>query len=105
MMAVVAERRREIGLKKALGAANESVAIEFLGEAVFLGGLGGALGSALGFAFAQVVSVQVFHRPIAFQPLIIPATLAISAAIAALASLIPVRSATDVDPAVVLRGE
>ncbi|MDR1530955.1 MAG: ABC transporter permease [Clostridiales bacterium] len=105
MMAVVAERRQEIGLKKALGAANRSVAAEFLGEGMFLGGLGGVLGSALGFAFAQTVSVNVFHRPIAFQPLFIPATLAVSVVITALASLIPVRSATDVDPAVVLRGE
>jgi putative ABC transport system permease protein len=105
MMAVVAERRREIGLKKALGAANKSIVMEFLGEGLLLGGLGGLLGVVLGFAFAQIVSMNVFSRSISFQPLLIPVTLAVSVAITGLACLLPVRSATDVDPAVVLRGE
>ncbi len=105
MMAVVAERRKEIGLKKALGAANKSIVMEFLGECLFLGGLGGLLGVVLGFVFAQTISVNVFSRSISFQPLLIPVTLAVSIAITALACLLPVRSATDVDPAIVLRGE
>jgi len=105
MMAVVAERRKEIGLKKALGAANKSIVLEFLGEGLFLGGLGGLLGVALGFAFAQTVSMNVFSRSISFQPLLIPATLAVSIVITGLACLVPVRSATEVDPAIVLRGE
>ncbi|MDR1910004.1 MAG: ABC transporter permease [Spirochaetaceae bacterium] len=105
MMAVVAERRKEIGLRKALGAANSSLVTEFLGEGVFLGTLGGLLGAFLGFLFAQMVSVNVFSRSIGFKPLLIPATVAISVLITALACLIPVRRATDVDPAIVLRGE
>lgn len=105
MMAVVAERRREIGLKKALGAANRSIVMEFLGEGLLLGALGGLLGVVLGFMFAQRVSMNVFSRSISFQPLLIPTTLAVSIAVTGLACLIPVRSATDVDPAIVLRGE
>ncbi|MDR1328900.1 MAG: ABC transporter permease [Oscillospiraceae bacterium] len=105
MTAVVTERRREIGLKKALGAADASVIGEFLGEGVLLGALGGLLGSGLGFAFAQIVSVNVFHSRIAWLPALIPATLAASVAVTGIACLAPVRSATDVDPAVVLRGE
>ncbi len=105
MMAVVAERRREIGLKKALGAANKSIVMEFLGEGLFLGGFGGLLGVALGFAFALTVSMNVFHRSISFQPLLIPVALVVSIATTGLACLVPVRSATDVDPAIVLRGE
>jgi putative ABC transport system permease protein len=104
-MAVVAEQRKEIGLKKALGAANKSIIMEFLGEGLLLGALGGLLGVILGFIFAQAVSMNVFSRSISFQPLLIPATVAISIAITGLACLIPVRSATDVDPAIVLRGE
>lgn len=105
MMAVVAERRREIGLKKALGASNRKIVGEFLGEGVFLGALGGVLGVIFGFIFAQAVSINVFSRPIAFQPLLIPLTMAISMLVTTLACLIPVRSASDVDPAIVLRGE
>ncbi|MDR1321946.1 MAG: ABC transporter permease [Gracilibacteraceae bacterium] len=105
MMAVVTERRREIGLKKALGASNQEVVNEFLGEGVLLGAIGGLLGVALGFFFAQAVSMNVFNRPIAFQPLLAPGTLIISMLITGLACLPPVKSAADVDPAIVLRGE
>ncbi|MFR1324191.1 MAG: ABC transporter permease, partial [Ezakiella massiliensis] len=49
MMAVVTERRKEIGLKKALGATNSSVIVDFLGEGAFLGVFGGLLGVALGY--------------------------------------------------------
>jgi putative ABC transport system permease protein len=105
MMAVVAERRREIGLKKAMGASNKSIVLEFLGEGLFLGGSGGILGVVLGFLFAQAISMNVFSRSISFRPLLVPITLAVSVCITGLACLIPVRSATDIEPAVVLRGE
>jgi putative ABC transport system permease protein len=105
MMAVIAERRREIGLRKALGASNSSLVIEFLGEGVFLGGFGGILGAAFGFVFAQTVGLNVFNRSITFQPLLAPVTVAASILITGIACIIPVRSATEVDPAIVLRGE
>ena len=105
MMAVVTERRKEIGLKKALGAQNRSIVLEFLGEGLVLGGVGGFLGIILGFFFAQAVTVNVFGRAISFQPLIAVSALVISILVTGLACLIPVKIATDVEPAVVLRGE
>jgi putative ABC transport system permease protein len=105
MMAVIAERRREIGLRKALGASNSSLVIEFLGEGIFLGGFGGALGAIFGFVFAQGVGLNVFNRSITFQPLLAPVTVVASILITGIACIIPVRSATEVDPAIVLRGE
>ncbi|MDR2798792.1 MAG: ABC transporter permease [Treponema sp.] len=105
MMAVVTERRKEIGLRKALGAANTSLITEFLGEGVFLGGLGGFLGAFCGALFAQAVALNVFNRPVRFFPLLIPLTIIPSILITGIACIIPVRSATEVDPAIVLRGE
>jgi putative ABC transport system permease protein len=105
MTAVVAERRKEIGLKKALGASNGSIVLEFMGEGLFLGGFGGLLGVVLGFLFAQAVSVNVYGRLSAFPYWLAPVTIAVSIAMTGLACLLPVRSATEVEPATVLRGE
>jgi putative ABC transport system permease protein len=105
MMAVVTERRKEIGLKKALGAPDRGIVLEFLGEGMFLGCVGGLFGGILGFGFAQIIGINVFSRSISFQPLLLPLTLLASVGVTGLACLIPVRRATDVDPAVVLRGE
>ncbi|MBR1780372.1 MAG: ABC transporter permease [Oscillospiraceae bacterium] len=105
MTAVVTERRREIGLRKALGASDRSIIGEFMGEGLLLGGIGGLIGSGLGFAFAQAVSVNVFSSSITFQAWLLPLTVIVSILVTGLACLLPVRSATEVDPALVLKGE
>jgi len=105
MMAVVSERRREIGLRKALGASDGSIRTEFLGEGMFLGLLGGILGAILGFVFAQVVSVNVFGSSITFQPLLLPIAVIVSMGVAALSCLQPIKRAVAIDPAIVLKDE
>jgi len=105
MMAVVTERRKEVGLRKALGASNRSIIFEFMGEGLLLGGIGGLLGSVFGFIFAQMVSMNVFNSSIQFHWLLIPVTVIVSVLVTGLSCLLPVRSATDVDPALVLKGE
>lgn len=105
MMAVVTERRKEIGLKKALGASNENIVREFLGEGCLLGFFGGILGSFLGYLFAESVSLQVFGRGIYFSVSIAIFAIILSILVTGVASLIPVKIASNVDPAIVLRGE
>ncbi|MDR0355133.1 MAG: ABC transporter permease [Deltaproteobacteria bacterium] len=105
MMTVVMERRREIGLKKALGAENKKIALEFLSEGIMLGVLGGLLGSFAGLLFARVVSYSVFGRSLNPEAHLVPITVAVSVVVTILASLWPVRRAVDVEPAAVLRGE
>ncbi|MDR1921187.1 MAG: ABC transporter permease [Candidatus Adiutrix sp.] len=105
MMTVVLERRREIGLKKALGAENRRVAREFLAEGLILGVLGGFLGSVCGLFLAGAVSASVFGRALTPEPQLAPITIAVSAVVTIVACLAPVRRAVDVEPALVLRGE
>ena len=105
MMTVVLERRREIGLKKALGAESRRIAKEFLAEGVILGIVGGLLGGACGLGFAQIICSQVFGRSIAVEFYLIPVTLVVSVAVTIAACIVPARRAMEVEPALVLRGE
>lgn len=105
MMTVVMERRKEIGLKKALGAENRQIAKEFLTESVILGFVGGLIGAVCGLVFAQIISSEVFDRSIIIEFYLIPVTILISIVVTVIACLIPVKRAVEVEPALVLRGE
>ncbi len=105
MNAVVTERRKEIGLRKALGASDKSIVTEFMSEGLMLGLIGGLLGVIFGFAFAQFVSRRVFSSSITLQPALVPVTILAAVLVTGLACYFPVRAATEVDPALVLKGE
>jgi putative ABC transport system permease protein len=105
MMTVVMERRREIGLKKALGAESRRIAREFLAEGLVLGALGGLGGGVCGLLFAQLISESVFGRSVSVEYSLIPVAVMVSILVTIAACLLPVRRAMEVEPALVLRGE
>jgi putative ABC transport system permease protein len=105
MTAVVTERRAEIALRKALGAADRSIAREFLAEGLVLGGAGGLVGVGLGFALAAAVSQSVFGRGVGFTPWLALVTVAAATGVTYVACVVPVRRAAAVDPATYLREE
>ncbi|MEW5960014.1 MAG: FtsX-like permease family protein, partial [Chloroflexota bacterium] len=105
LVTAVLERRAEIGLMKALGAAERRVAAFFLAEGVSIGLLGGLAGYTVGLGLAALIGRQVFQAGLSPHPLGLPITLSVALGVAFLASLWPVRQAMAVDPAVTLRGE
>jgi putative ABC transport system permease protein len=108
MVISIHERQREIGLKKALGAADIHVLSEVLSEAVFIGGLGGALGVLAG-ACAGFAGNRLFADELGIQLFLLTPRLAVGAIVAAasiggLAGIYPAWQAARLDPVVALRG-
>jgi ABC-type antimicrobial peptide transport system permease subunit len=101
---VVSQRTGEIGVRMALGAGPRRVMFMVLrqaGKTVFLGAAAGLLGS---LEFSRLIASMLF-RVSAYDPLTLIGVSGVLAAVALLASYIPARRATRVDPMVALRYE
>ncbi len=101
---MVTERRREIGIRMALGADRASVMRMVLSQGLRLTLVGVAAGLAAAFAMNRVLASLLFGvRP--SDPLTIASVVALIGTVALVACYLPARLATRVDPMIVLREE
>jgi predicted permease len=100
----VTQRTQEIGIRMALGAQASGVLNLVIGQGMQLAGIGAAIGLAVSLVFSQLLRNQLFHVS-AFDPLTFIATALVLIAAALLATYIPARRATRVDPMEALRHE
>ena len=106
MLVAVADRTREIGLRKALGATNASIMFQFFVEGAFLTLLSGGIAAAAGLmgAFSGVSLGQGFDAPklVAKTALLAVGSLALAGVAA---GLYPARRAAMLQPVEALRKE
>ncbi len=104
MLVAVAERTREIGIRKALGARRSDILQQFLVESTALAMLGAACGVALGFAFAKVISA-VSPLPAAVEIWSVILGVSVGAGVGIIAGVYPASRAALLDPIAALRQE
>jgi putative ABC transport system permease protein len=105
MTAIVLERRKDIGVMKALGAADTLLMRLFMAEGAGLGLAGGVLGYGVGALLAHVLAERLFGVALSLQAWTLPVVCGLTVALAVFAAQMPVRIVRAIQPTVVLKGE
>jgi len=101
---IVSLRRREVGLRVALGALPAAIVGQFVGKALRVVSIAGAAGLLLALAFGRALSGMLFGVS-PFDPTALAAVVVLVLAIAVLAALLPALRAARIDPTEALREE
>ncbi len=104
MLVSVLERTREIGIRKALGAREQDIWVQFLIEAALLTFTGGLIGIAMGWGASLVVSRMASLTTLVSADIVILAA-AVSIAIGLFFGFYPAWNASHLDPIQALRSE
>ena len=104
MLVSVIERTKEIGIRKAIGAENRDILIQFLMESIILTGCGGIIGIIFGILFAVLIGNFVGIPPI-FSASSILSSLGVSMGIGIIFGVAPAKKAAELNPVDALRSE
>ncbi|MBD2740052.1 ABC transporter permease [Coleofasciculus sp. FACHB-1120] len=102
MLVSVTERTQEIGLRKAIGAREQDILIQFIIEAVILSAAGGLLGTLIGVGGISLVSAFTPLKA-GISPVAIVIAVSVSGGIGLFFGVVPARRAAKLDPIVALR--
>jgi putative ABC transport system permease protein len=106
MLVSVTERTKEIGLRKALGAHDSDILLQFLIEALVLCFLGGLIGMGLSFGVGAIVArIPAFTFQLIFTNFALGLALSVCTACGFIFGLYPALRATRLDPIEALRYE
>jgi putative ABC transport system permease protein len=104
MLVAVAERTREIGIRKSLGARRRDIMAQFLVEAATLSTLGAMVGIGLGFGLSALIK-SLTPLPSSVAAWSIAVAIVLGAGVGILAGIYPASRASRLDPIVALRAE
>lgn len=97
MYVSVTERKREIGIRRAIGATPNSIMLQFLFEAMFVTLIGGLLGILIGFVLSQIAGMFMPFKPVVTIKTFIGAS-ATSVIVGIIFGIIPAYKASRLDP-------
>lgn len=101
MLLSVSERKREIGIKRAVGAKRRDILIQFLGESLFISLFGGIGGVVLGIIISLIIIIS--GLPLVINPIHLALAFFISISLGVLSGLYPAYLATSIEPIEVLK--
>jgi putative ABC transport system permease protein len=104
MAALAMERRRDVGLMKAIGGSISRIVRIFFTEAAALGLAGALIGYVAGIFLSRWIGQRAFHVAISARPEVLPIVVALMVVVS-LAGALPLRLLGRVRPAEILRGE
>ena len=102
MLVSVTERTREIGIRKAIGAKNEDVMMQFLFESILISMVGSLIGMFLGIIFGQIGG-HIFDKDVPISVFTVVVSILIAIIVGVASGIIPARKATKLDPIEALR--
>ena len=100
-LAAVHQRRREIGIRKAVGARRRDITAQFVVETSVAAAIGGAIGALMGFAGSPLLA-HVAGAPVATAPWFLIVALACAVASGLVFGIVPARRAARLDPVAAL---
>jgi len=101
MVISVLERRREIGLRRAIGATRSHIRSQFLVEAILLAACGGVAGTVLGWGITAAVA-SANGWLVSVPPLVLAAGVTVTVVVGAVAGMLPAIRAARTSPTVAL---